>query len=363
MKKISAIAAGFAVLVIFVACGSGAADVSDVQPDVYYSPIEQELSAQYEVAESEPCEPVDFPVESWRGLNMYAAAGGVTPTGLRLSMANESDTRHFGHGAPFTIEQYLGGDWERVPFISENVAWFSLLFIIFPDAVADEDITWAHMHGELEPGQYRVVRRFTEENWGGRGQIMGDNPAAYLYAAFTVEENWQDAYGAWQREQDELAAVAFGRFAGLDLEIAEHSARGLSFSLTNNNADYGYIINSVFVGWEMEFPDGGNAGGVEYSIFSEWVIGGNLAWPFGNDKRLQPGEYFSLDVNWYTEIGELHSGMMPLDSPHPYIFDLVLDVTLDVDEDYIAENFRRRMPNVPAASHRLRAEFDISQGG
>ena len=274
------------------------------------------------------------PISHWQGLRMYVEAGGVTPTGLRLSIINDSEALTFGHGVPFRIDQYQNGVWSPVP-IDGDIAWIQPLLIVEPGFIRDEDISWQHMHGQLPPGQYRIVRNFIDLEH-----------EAYLYALFTVEEDWQTAHSAWQTQQAAIAAAAYARFDGLDLEILQYSPRGLSFTLTNNNPYYSYIIYSVFMGWEDRFPDGGHSAAVEYFIFSRWQ---SSYWPSGREARLSPGESLSLDVDWYRAIGNLA----------PRIFDLVVDVALDVDEDYKQEHFSRALPGLPGAGHRIRAHFEV----
>ena len=95
----------------------------------------------------------------WQSLRMYVEAGSVTPVGLRLSMINDNTELNFGHGVMFSIEQYLDGGWEQVPFIGD-FGWILPLFNVEPKTTVDENIFWEHMHGELPPGLYRIVRNF-----------------------------------------------------------------------------------------------------------------------------------------------------------------------------------------------------------
>ena len=295
--------------------------------------------------------------DNWQGMHMVVAANSVTPIGLSLSMINDSEL-NFGYGFEFRIEQYLDGQWEQVPFI-DDVAWVQPLFDLAPSSTVDENISWEFMHGELKPGQYRVVRNFIEYDWRDTTPMWErDIPEAYLYAAFVVEENWQTAHDQWQNQQDELASIAFARYEGLVVEILQYSSRGITFTISNNNLNYSYLINSVFVGWDDNIPGVGSAGAVEYPIFPSWFSDED-SWPFGENKRLQPGEYLSLEVDWYDQIGNLSPSMSRL-SPNPYVFEIVVDVTLDVDEQYIRENFHHTIPELPNYTHRIRASFDIS---
>jgi len=296
---------------------------------------------------------------SWEGLNLYVSSGSVTPTGLQLTMINTNDEQYFGHGVMFTIEEYRRGGWRPVRF-TNDVAWILPLMIIAPGMTIDDNINWHHMHGTLPPGQYRIMRQFSTET------SPGPTPPApremqYLYATFTIDENWQTTHDRWQADQTAKADVAFARFAGLDLVIHEHSPSGLSFSLTNNDNYYSYIINSIFVGWEDRIDSIGVASAVEYAIFSSWGWSDGDSWPFGDEKTLHPGEYFHLDVNWYDSIGSLRPSMHRL-SDNPYVFQITIDIALDVDEEYISTNFRRRTPDVPGQHHRISANFDIVTG-
>ena len=357
MRKLLFIIAVLLTVIVLVACADELANyqtsASEPPPAIrVYNPSGEVGSADY-------ADDFDGVRSHWKGLRMYVQADSVTPTGLRLSMINNSEL-NFGHGVMFRIEQYSGDRWEEVPII-DGAAWILPLLFVKPNTIVDEDISWEHMHGHLPPGQYRIVRNFIEEElFNPIPAWERDIPEADLYVVFTVEEDgWQVAHDRWQSEQDALAGIAFARFEGLDLEILEYSPRGLSFTLTNNNPNYSYIIVGVFVGWEDIFPNGGFAGSVEYFIYSQSFP--TDSWSFGDDKRLEFGEYLFLEVDWYDEIGYLMPSM-ERDSSNPYMFELVIDVRLDVDEEYIDENFRHIMPRqlrLPSIGHRITAEFEL----
>ena len=288
----------------------------------------------------------------WQDLYMYVAEGSVTPTGLRLSMINNDEELNFGHGVMFSIEEYINGSWEQVPFIND-VAWILPLLNVAPLTTVDESISWERMHGQLSPGKYRIVRNFIENDWDNPIPMWERAvPEAYLYTTFTVVQNWQIVHSQWQHEQENIAAAAYARFDGLNLEILEYSTRGLTFRLTNNNPYYSYIINSIFVGWEDSAPGWGSAGALEYSVFNDWES--------ADTKCLQTGEYLLLEVDWYNQIGHLTPSMSREYPFNANIFDLVADVTLDVDEEYISENFRHIIPELPHIGYRIKAAFDIS---
>jgi len=359
MKKSLRVAAVIACLFSLIILGACAYDLADYDNQAY-SPVEPDMPEADEPSYEEENDTGETTgtLSYWQGLHMYVAADSVTPTGLRLSMINSSEL-YFGHGVMFDIQQYIDGQWEQVPFIND-VAWILPLLMVSPNTTADENISWEHMHGELPPGQYRVVRNFSVEDFFDPTPAWErDIESADLYVVFTVQEDWQANHDRWIGGQDDLAAIAYARFKGLDIEILEYSPRGLSFTLTNNNSQYSYIISSIFVGWEDNFPDGGFAGALEYFIFADWNPEGS-GWPFGGDVRLAPGEYLAHEVYWYDEIGYLTPSMRR-DGPNPYLFEVVADVLLDVSEEYAYENFRHMIPGLPGVGHRIRAEFDLSR--
>jgi len=364
MKKLLRIAAGIAclfALTMLSACNYDNLAGYDNQPYANTEPdTPEDIEPSYdEAAAAGILEAPDAPdaLTYWQGLQMYVVTDSVTPTGLGLSMINSSDL-YFGHGVMFDIQQYVNGQWQQVPFINDAF-WVLPLLIVAPNTTVDENISWEHLHGELPPGQYRIVRNFSVEDMHtSEPAWQREIPSADLYATFTVHEDWQAGHDRWLSGQEDLAAIAYARFKGLDIEILEYSPRGLSFTLTNNNPYYSYIISSIFVGWEDNFPDGGFAGSLEYFIFADWNPEGS-GWPFGGDVRLSPGEYLAHEVYWYDEIGYLTPGMRR-DGPNPNLFEVVADVLLDVSEGYVYENFRHMIPGLPGVGHRIRAEFDLS---
>ena len=128
------------------------------------------------------------PFDDWQGLRLYAAADDVMPTGLRLTIINDSDT-DISYGKSFFIHQYSDGEWRQVPFIGRPRVQRPL-FVLSPNGARNEDICWEYWHGSLPPGQYRLVRRFSEYSMFPRRQSLPwqvSYTEAFLYAAFTIE--------------------------------------------------------------------------------------------------------------------------------------------------------------------------------
>ena len=296
-------------------------------------------------------------VPSWLDFSMHVAPHSVTPTSLQLSMINNSQDLSFEHGTVFTIEKHNGGRWEQVPFIDE-IFWTLPLFIVSPGITINEDISWEHMHGELDPGLYRIVRNFMQHT---PGSSTPSSSQSYIYATFEITQNWQSTHDTWQNEQQELIIAALSRFDGLDLEILSHSPYGLTFSLSNNNPLYSYQIESIFIGWHDNISGIGSSATIEYTVFDSWAIESSTAQKLIDaSKNFSPGDNFALTVNWEYAIGHL-SASMDRSEYDLYIFELMVDASLVVSQDYANDNFGAITPGAPTTHHRITAQFDISQ--
>ena len=339
MKKLLYITVFIGVIIAMVGCA---------YETPAYAPVAEDFPIDYDlhITEASTVEPYNTPINNrtFEGFRLYIPADSVTPTSARLSMINDSGS-YINHGAMFRLERYENGKWERLPYIND-VFWHLVGFIISPHVTIDNNVDWAWMYGELPPGTYRLVQNF--------GLGWGADPSAGrdFTAIFHITDEWQDTHDSWLAEQDALANIAFGRFADLDITITSHSRHGLNFTLTNNNPHYAYFINTIFIGFEDRFPDGGHSAGLVYSIFREWEAGA--------PKHLAYGESLIMTVNWYEEIGCIMNTHR-WEPVNPYQWQLVLDILLDVDEEYINQHFRHAIPNAPGQGHRIYAEFEITQ--
>jgi len=101
-----------------------------------------------------------------------------------------------------------------------------MLSHVSPNFIYESDFRWEYSHGQLSPGQHRIVINFTIPGYSNPSWWQRDTPGrAYLYAAFIIEESRQSARDLWLAEQEALIARAFARFDGLDLMISEHSPK------------------------------------------------------------------------------------------------------------------------------------------
>ncbi|MCL2364265.1 MAG: hypothetical protein FWC71_06335 [Defluviitaleaceae bacterium] len=339
MKKLLFVAIIIAVIITITACAYETTAYNYANDERSFS--EMSVDDEYIIDKETNSEPTG--ANAFEGFRLYIPADSVTPTGVRLSMINNTE-RNISHGTMFHVERYEDGTWARIPYVN-SVAWTLPLLSIQAQATIHSDIGWEFMYGELTPGKYRVVRTFSI------GWNADPSAGRNFFAIFHISDEWQETHDSWLAEQDALAEIAFGRFAHLDIMITNHNRHGLDFTLTNNNPHYAYYINMIFMGWEEIHPEGRRSAGLEYMIFNHWEA--------NDPKHLAVGESLSMTVNWYDEIGCI-TNIHRWQTINPYLWQLVIDVQLDVDEAYIHEHFRHNVPGAPGQGHRLYAEFEIA---
>ena len=117
------------------------------------------------------------------GVSFRVAADRLSSTGSDISFYQ----MEFGKGNLFTtdeywIEKYTDGTWEQVPTVT-TPNWEGKGYGVAKMNSTYEYLDWSHLYGQLEPGLYRMGKRF--ENRGQEGNGVTRLPA---YAEFTILE-------------------------------------------------------------------------------------------------------------------------------------------------------------------------------
>ena len=106
----------------------------------------------------------------------------VTPTGLTYRITRKAESWNFGDA--FTVERQENGEWAPVPRVESE---FEVVFnaigyeLTFPGASKDMTAGWSMLYGELEPGHYRIGKRFHRKGSAATEDIT-------LYAEFDIPE-------------------------------------------------------------------------------------------------------------------------------------------------------------------------------
>lgn len=94
----------------------------------------------------------------------------VQPTGLTLIISQSgSEQGEFLYGSPYGLEVCRDGQWERVPYATEETfAWEDIGYLLSTGESREERITWEHLYGSLEAGTYRLSKGFSRDGTSGK---------------------------------------------------------------------------------------------------------------------------------------------------------------------------------------------------
>ena len=103
----------------------------------------------------------------------------VTPTGLTYRITRKAESWEFGEA--FTVDRQENGELVPVPRVESE---FEVVFnaigyeLTIPGASKDMTAGWSMLYGELEPGHYRIGKRFR--------QVSAAREEITLYAEFDI---------------------------------------------------------------------------------------------------------------------------------------------------------------------------------
>ena len=106
------------------------------------------------------------------GIILEADGGSVT-----FLLSNGTDQK-VSYGAAFGLERLEEGVWRTVEPIGE-IAWEDVLYELSPGEQAEDTAELSGGYGRLEPGKYRLVKRYS---------VSGQEGELPLYLEFTVDD-------------------------------------------------------------------------------------------------------------------------------------------------------------------------------
>ncbi|MDR0470606.1 MAG: hypothetical protein LBH79_02625 [Nitrososphaerota archaeon] len=120
------------------------------------------------------------PISALDAVILEVKENSVTNTKLTLIIKNTASDE-YGFGEQFTIEKWVDGEWCQLPYVHENVGWFSIGYALEGNSTQEKDIDWTEYYGELSPGDYRITKRFSYI------RSPGDYDDYYISANFTID--------------------------------------------------------------------------------------------------------------------------------------------------------------------------------
>ena len=108
----------------------------------------------------------------------------VPPKGMTLVSRQEGGVELTGQintGAPYGIKLREGDTWVEVPMIRDDIAWNAVAYLVPTGGELEQDLNWSWMYGELEAGEYLLMKSFMDF------RATGDYDTFTFSVEFTVE--------------------------------------------------------------------------------------------------------------------------------------------------------------------------------
>lgn len=103
----------------------------------------------------------------------------VNPRGLNAEIINNSDSK-IGYLDYYRIEKKMGDEWCYFDYDNElEPYWDNMTYIIEPGEVAYVSFYWSEMYGELDNGEYRIIKEYYDN-------ADMSNRLHYLYGEFVL---------------------------------------------------------------------------------------------------------------------------------------------------------------------------------
>ena len=109
-------------------------------------------------------------------------ASDVTSAGMNVEF-NWDGTETTGElefGAAFYLEQYKDGKWEKLPTLSNDIAFEAISYSLTDDETVTQSKDWSKLYGTLESGAYRYCTDLMDF------RKAGDYDRKTYYAYFTI---------------------------------------------------------------------------------------------------------------------------------------------------------------------------------
>ena len=245
-------------LVNYAGTGSKKDDILNCS--VYYSP-------EFEITNGE---------KDW-GITM--SAKDVTPAGMTLLIDQKGGnaTGELTYGEDFSIEVKSDefGTWEKLGYITDEINWTDIGYILEPGAHNENQINWTYIYGYLPAGHYRLVKEFMDF------RKTGDYDQCDFYMEFDVPET------------------------GSELGITLNTKRNTARWITLDAASIGDTVSE-----HMSFNE--NSYVIEQKKNGKWTEYYSTAVPGiptpETARKINAGDVVTFTVDWRERAGSLPVG-------------------------------------------------------
>ena len=121
-------------------------------------------------------------VNDFGGAAMRVLEDTVSPAGLTVEITSTNDNECI-YGSWYSLETCIDDVWYVLPYAYDGegeIGWTAEGYSVNKGESREDVIDWAWLYGELEPGQYRIVKDILDF------RETGDFDKYYLAAEFSI---------------------------------------------------------------------------------------------------------------------------------------------------------------------------------
>lgn len=117
-------------------------------------------------------------IDDLDGVSMTIKDGTLTKKEATIIITDMSSRNNI-YGEEYRIDKLVNGEWQELEIIFEgNYGWTSIGYSVGGDNRLELEVNWEWLYGELEPGDYRIVKTTSEP---------GEATTHYITAEFIIE--------------------------------------------------------------------------------------------------------------------------------------------------------------------------------
>lgn len=114
------------------------------------------------------------------GISMSVQMDSVTKKGAAITLLNKSD-KDYQYGDQYYLQKHEDGRWYDVPYVIEDFGFNDIAYGLEKNNKSEFKVDWNWLYGELEPGEYRIVKDIMDF------RDTGDYDVYTLTAEFIIE--------------------------------------------------------------------------------------------------------------------------------------------------------------------------------
>ena len=96
-------------------------------------------------------------------ITMRIEDGTVTKTSAKVIISDNTEEENT-YGDYFRVEKEINDKWQEVRKISNNYVFNDIAYRVIDNHELELTCDWKTIYGELEPGEYRIVKKVNNEN-------------------------------------------------------------------------------------------------------------------------------------------------------------------------------------------------------